>query len=203
VAPRQAAALSGRLNLQVWSPQRLISGVRVEEPGALPVANGDQVRFQARLEVPAHIYLLWVGSSGKVQPLYPWDPSKGFARPLPPAAAETAVDTPPAADRGWIVKGAGGLETALLLARPTPLPEGLDLAKEIGTLPATRLRHPQEVAWLEWSSGLIAPRCREAHFRDLDVDNDAAIDDSILKLMERLRRHFDLIQAVRFAHRGD
>jgi hypothetical protein len=202
-APRPAAALSGRLIVRVWSPKGHKRGVRVEEPGALPVANGEQVHFQARLEEPAYIYLLWVGGSGAVQPLYPWDPRKGFAGPLLPAAAETAVDTPPAADRGWTVKGAGGLETALLLARSTPLPEGLDLRKEIGTLPATRLRHPQEVAWLEWSSGLIAPRCREAHFRDLDLDQDRMIDDPILKLMERLRRHFDLIQAVRFAHRGD
>ena len=65
--------LSGDLTLKVWSPgtggKR---GLRVEEPGALPVRRGELVHLEARVNQPAYLYLLWLDSQGRVDPLYPW-----------------------------------------------------------------------------------------------------------------------------------
>ena len=49
-------------------------------------------------------------------------------------------------DEGLKMKGPGGLETALLLVRRTPLPPSVDLAASIGPLPPSPLRNELEVA---------------------------------------------------------
>jgi serine/threonine-protein kinase len=203
---RPAEALAGDLSVQVWSPteEGPKHGLRVDEPGALPVANGERVKLHAGLNQPAYLYLLWITSQGEVKPLYPWDPPKrGFAGTLPPPRLESEMDSPDKLAQGWRVKGPGGLETALLLARLTPLGAEVNLEKEMGRLPATRLRNHREVVWLELVPGQALARRSEVLHRDLDLDQAEDIDDPVLKLMERLRAHFDLIKAVRFAHQGD
>jgi hypothetical protein len=70
-------------------------------------------------------------------------------------------------------------------------------------LPPSPFHHPREVAWLEWGPGLNAPRQQEVIYRGLDLTESREIDEPVLKVMERLRPHFELIKAVRFAHEGD
>jgi serine/threonine-protein kinase len=203
---RPAEALAGDLSVQVWSPTEEGSkhGLRVEEPGALPVANDERVHLHARLNQAAYLYLLWITSQGEVKPLYPWDPPKlGFAGKLPSPQLQTEADSPAKLAQGWKVQGPGGLETALLLVRLTPLGAETDLEKVMGRLPATRLRNHREVVWLELVPGRAAARRTDVLNRDVNVDEADEIDDPVLKLMERLRPHFELIKAVRFAHLGD
>jgi hypothetical protein len=208
-APAPAApALTGELLVQVWSPEGKgrKQGRLVGEPETLPVFNGERVHLQARLNRPAYVYLLWVGSGGNVLPLYPWtQPRLGFASPRPEPVAEATVHCPARLDEGWPMKGASGLETALLLARETPLPPEFDLRAEIGTLPSARLSDAREVVWLESARDQPSVRRRGtgAGTRDLDLGGPQPLDDPILNLMERLRPHFDLLKAVRFAHQGD
>ena len=144
--------LSGDLTLKVWSPgtggKR---GLRVEEPGALPVRRGELVHLEVRVNQPAYLYLLWLDSQGRVDPLYPW--ARDFRTPSVADASRAHLDYPPEADQGLPVQGPSGLETSLLLARRTPLPATTDLAAVIGPLPPAPLRDPLEYAVRGFDSG--------------------------------------------------
>jgi serine/threonine protein kinase len=210
-APRAAGSgpvdpLSGDLSVRVWSPRGHgpKHGWRVEDSESLPVMNGEEVQLQVRLNRAAYVYLLWVTSEGTVLPLYPWKvPKLGFASPLPDPTPAAVVHCPAQLNGGWTVKGVSGLETALLLARDTPLPRDIALDREIGRLPAARRFNLREVVWLEYAQGRPVVRRLDPDHRDLDLDQPQRIDDPILNMMERLRPHFGLLKAVRFAHQGN
>ncbi len=205
-APGPVEPLSGELSVQVWSPkgQGPKQGWRVEDSESLPVMNGEEVHLQVRLNRAAYVYLLWVTSEGKVLPLYLWTtPKLGFASPLPDPTPATVVDCPAQLDGGWRVTGESGLETALLLASDTPLPRNVALDREIGRLPAARRFNLREVVWLEYAQGRPVAHRFDPNHRDLNLDEPQRIDDPLLKMMERLRPHFGLLKAVRFAHQGD
>lgn len=196
-----AGPLTGELIVRVWTDDPDGKrGLRVEEPGALPLLNGEMIHLHVRLDQPAHVYLIWIGGSGKVQPLYPWNPDTWDLPSEQTATRE--VHSPPELNRGYRMKGGSGLETALMLARATPLPADTDLAKLVA-LPAGKLRNPREVAWLEHGGNLTAARFVRAVHRDLDVEQSARIEEPVLELMERLRAHFELMKVVRFAHQGE
>ena len=102
------------------------------------------------------------------------------------------------------MKGAGGLETALLLVRRTPLAEGTNLAAQIGRLPASPLRSELEIAKRGGDEGQPLVALKVDMNRSID-DVTEKIDDPLLQLMERLKTQykFDVIKAVRFAYRGE
>jgi hypothetical protein len=193
--------LSGELTVRVWSPgtggKR---GWKVEDPGTLPVLPGERVHLEARLNRPAYAYLLWLDGQGQVASLYPWqDP--GF-KTRPAREAEATVHSPEELDKGWPMTGPPGLETALLLVRTTPLPPETDLAKLIGRLPPSRLRDPLEVAVLGFDPGQPAGAVKRSVHRSL-IPEAEEIDDPLLRVMEKLRKHFEVIRAVRFAYQGE
>jgi hypothetical protein len=197
-------ALAGDLILRVWSKagggKR---GLKVDQPGALPLFPGERVHIEAHLNQPAHVYLLWLDSQGKVIQLYPRDDGKYGSSPSGGSARET-VHSPGALDEGHRMSGPGGLETVLLLARRTPLPTGTDLAGLMGRLPPSPLRDVHEVAMRGFDEGQPTETLRVGLHRGIDEEADR-IDDPLLQLMERLRSQdqFDMIRAVRFAYRGD
>ena len=94
-----------------------------------------------------------------------------------------------------------GLETVLLLARLTPLPPDLNLADLIGQLPPAPLRNPGEFAGRGGDEGQPVDSLNLGENRGVEKEA-AAIDDPLLGLMQRLREHFEVIRAVRFAHQG-
>src|SRR5439155_4275988 len=102
--------------VRVWTPGEGSGkrGLRVDEPGALPVHNGDFVRLEARLNRDAFVYLLWLDSEGRVQPLYPWneDEIKFDLTALPPRPPPRATVLSPGGTRlkapGWEVEGKSG-----------------------------------------------------------------------------------------------
>jgi serine/threonine protein kinase len=197
------ALLDGDLILRVWSPDGGGKrGLKIDEAGALPVRNAEMVHLEARLDRPAFIYLLWFDSQGRPQPLYPWDPSRGFAGPLPREMPRLALHSPPELDRGWEVDGASGLETAVLLARRRPLSPEVDLAALVRTLPLVPYGDPRERQVWKVTPGLAAPRLVLAQHRGLKAAASKRLADPLVQLLERLRPHFDFIQAVRFAHEG-
>src|SRR5262249_20941923 len=145
--------LSGHLIVRLWAEDgRARQGRRVDEGGALPARHGDRVRLEARLNRAAHVYLLWLDGEGKGNPLYPWNDSR-LIRDLsarPPELRPQAVVHSPTGEsgvrEGWKLDKKSGLETVLLLARPTPLPPDVPLARLIGTPAPVPLRHPLELA---------------------------------------------------------
>jgi hypothetical protein len=194
--------LSGELTVRVWTPgEGGKRGLKVVDPGALPVEPGELVHLEARLNQPAYAYLLWLDGQGQVVSLYPWGDRK-FGD-LPAAfSAQAVVHSPPKLDKGWPMDGTAGLETALLLVRRTPLPRDADLAGLIGHLAPSPLREPQEVAELVFDVGQPAVKVNRSLHRSLGPEPEP-IDDPLLQLMERLRPHFEAIRAVRFAYRGE
>jgi hypothetical protein len=68
----------------------------------------------------------------------------------------------------------------------------------MGDLPPAPFHHPQEWALLRGEEGGGAVRAAGAH-RDPD-DEAGVIDHPVLRLMQRLREHFEVVRAVRFAH---
>jgi serine/threonine protein kinase len=196
------AALSGELILKVWTPgpggkRGLIVG---EDADALPVRKGELVHLEARLNQPAYVYLIWVDSQGQVDPLYPWN--RTFKVLPATVSPQTVLHSPPEESRGWPVQGTSGLETAMLLARWTPLPEGTNLTDVVGKLSPSPLRDPQEVAVRGFDSGQPTGTINRVQKRKVGAQAQL-IDEPLLQLMDRLRPHFDMIRAVRFAYQCD
>jgi hypothetical protein len=198
------AALTGELVVRVWTPDgKGKQGWSVREPRSLPVLAGEIVRLEARLNQPAYVYLLWLDSKGQVESLYPWN-DRHFGQRPPAETKQERVHTPTALDEGLPMRGPGGLETALLLIRRTPLPADTDLAALAGQLPATPLRDLREVAVRGFNEGQPTESLEIEQHRGLG-EQAVRIDDALLKLMERLRRQgqFDVIKTVRFAYQGE
>jgi hypothetical protein len=98
--------------------------------------------------------------------------------------------------------GPAGLETALLLVRQTPLPADVKLADLIGHLPPAPLRDTQEYAVRGFDPGQSIGAVNRGLHRGLGDDAER-IDDPLLQVMEKLRPHFEVVRAVRFAYRGE
>jgi hypothetical protein len=206
ISPSESAAtkLTGELTVRVWSKKGgNKSGLRVEEPGALPLLAGEQVHVEARLNQPAHAYLVWVDGTGRVSVLYPRDDGKFGSEP-PPYRARQTFDSPSAIDEGHTMTGPGGLETVLLLVRRTPLPSDTDVAALVGPLPAAPLNHSREVTLHGFDEGKPIDTL-QMHLNRGIAEEAQKIDDPLLRLIDRLetKHHFELIKAVRFAYRGE
>jgi hypothetical protein len=203
-APNTATAnFSGELTVWAEAAAGAGSGWRkIDEPGVLPVHRGDRVRVRATVTQPAHVYLVWLDSQGQVFPLYPWNDDKvvrSLADPPPPRPPQTEVHSPRTAAKGWLLDNHAGLETILLLARREPLPAGVSWADAIGTLGPTPSGHPREFGIRGFDPGRPVDFLNEGQFRGIEVEAQQR-DQELMQLISRLRRHFDMIRAVRFAH---
>ncbi len=198
-------SLTGELTVRVWSPKGGGKrGLKVDEPGALPLLPGEQVHVEAQLNKPAYSYLLWLDGQGHASLLYPRDDGKFGSRPSSGGSARETVHSPEARDEGHSMQGAGGLETVLLMVRRTPLPTGMDLAGLIGPLPPSPFQDELEVAVRGFDEGQPLETLRVDIHRGIGEESKK-IDDPLLQLMERLRsqNQFEVIKAVRFAYRGE
>jgi len=91
--------------------------LRLDQAGALPLKAGDRIRIEARLDRPAYLYLFWIGSDGKVGPIYPWTENKWVQRPAQEQKAKSVI-LPAKTDQAWEVPaGSPGIEILVLLAR--------------------------------------------------------------------------------------
>jgi len=204
--------LRGELSVRVWSEtdpgkQGLTIG---KDEDALPVCNREQLRVEAALNQPAHVYLLWLDSEGVVTPLYPWNPGHrieqkilGFAPVLAPRDfVASPGDRPDGITMGWRVGGKTGLDTILLLARREPLPPSVNLATLLTRTPIARMRHPREYVVRGADENRPVEEVSVGQYRGPEAEA-GAIDEPLLHLLRALREHFPLIRAVRFAHRGN
>jgi hypothetical protein len=196
--------LTGELTARVWTPGG--EGKRgwkigLETPQSLPVRNGELIHIEATLNQPAYVYLLWLDGQGKITPLYPWI-DQDFSKLPAEASMASELHDPPQRDKGWPVEGPSGLETILMLARLMPLPPGTDLTAVIGTLPPAPLRDPFEVAVRGFDVGQAVDTIDLGSHRG-PAKAARQIDEPLLQLLERLRPHFEVIRAVRFAYSGN
>jgi hypothetical protein len=164
-------------------------GLRLHQPGAVPVKAGDEVRDEARVNRLAYLYLFWIGSDGKVAPLYPWKGHDWSQRP----EHETKVDRielPEVIDETMpLPPSAPGLETLVLLAREDrPLPRGADgtLEHDLAGPQTTRLPDGMRTAvWLE--NGREFDLDDQGNERSAPGPKTRRSDDPVLRIRELLR----------------
>jgi hypothetical protein len=197
--------LSGDLTVRIWTKDGVGKrGWKVEEPGALPVRNGEWVHLHATLNQPAYVYLLWIDSQGAVTPLYPWhlgaDLKDDLTVPPPSRPPVAEVHSPSALTQGWEMDGTSGLDTIVLLARRSPWPAGQPLAGLVGNLKPAPLGHEGEVAVRGFDEGQPTDLLDLGQHR-APKQVAAEIDEPVLQLLARLRGEFPMARAVRFAHK--
>jgi hypothetical protein len=203
----QTPALDAELTVRITSADRRKEQVAIDESGALPVRAGDRMVLELWLSQPAYCYLLWLDSQGRVVPLYPWnidDMEVTDANASPPVSRKGVqiVASPLTIGKGWQFGNSRGLETVLLLARRTPLPAEVKLGELLGGLPLTPMRGPEEVASLRFDQGQANPTTLLAQNRGSEAEA-REVDAPLLQRLARLREHFEIVRALRFAHEGE
>jgi len=152
-----------------------------------------------------YAYLLWIDGQGVVFPVYPWQPGNWESRP-PQESAQSRIALPAEVDRGWPMTGPAGMETIVLLARESPLPEETDLRQLLGEVKPTSypIQHPQAI--VEFDDGRVvtevADRDRAPQFFDTQQIDDPVLQTQQL-VAQKLRDHFTVIRALSFANRGE
>jgi hypothetical protein len=193
------AGVGGKLSVLVRPPDRKQEPVAVESPGALPALTGGAMYLEAQLDKPAFVYLIWIDAAGKIKPLYPWNNETievtDFSQPPPVRRATNRVFSP-MLGHDWTLDGPPGTETVLFLVRTTAIPEDVDLAELFATLPPPPPPTlPEELTtYKAYGGGKSVLIMR--HNATSDTNDDEPLKVLLLDLAE----HFDLIQAVRFAH---
>ena len=115
-----------------------------QQPQRPPLAGrAIEVRVQAELNRPAYVYLVWIDSRGQALPVYPWTKGRWSDRP----ARQFPVERLHCRTRRTSVlehaTGHTGMETLVLLAGETPLPEDIDLPRLFAGLSAQPVEDPQ------------------------------------------------------------
>jgi len=203
--PTKEEPLTGKMDVRIWSnPPDRKRGLLIgrERNGAVPVCEDEMVMVEVSLNKPAYLYLLWIDAKGSVTPLYPWNTDKIEISSIKVAPSHQVprqqLRNPPTDGKGWVIDDIKGLDTILLLANPTPLPEKVVLADLLGSLPAAPLCNLNEVSVRAFDRGKPVESLR------LDIERvkqeAQRIDDQLLALVERLKDRFEVIRAVQFAH---
>jgi hypothetical protein len=169
----------------------------------VPLKARDRFRIEARLNRPAYLYVLWLGSDGKVSPIYPWAPGHWERRPAPEAKIDR-LELPTQADKAWeIPPGEPGLEAVVLLAREqSPLPRDLDLAKLLGGSPAPARLTFDTAVWIENGREVIL----DQQGRAAPSPKARKSNDPVLRMRRRLQETVqplgDYNQAILFPNQG-
>jgi serine/threonine protein kinase len=206
--PREMTVLTGSLRARVWSADGMRAGaVLGVDPAAVPVREGDMVRIEADFSEPAHAYVVWLAADGGVIPLYPWSPGDELVTeklyPAPRIPPAVSIATPSSPGKGWTCDDSDGLETILVLASRDPIPATLDLGTVLTGLPRNRYVSARENTIQAFREGKLLsekPSNWAPGPRGIKGKGAGSLDDALLTAVQRLTPHFELIQAVRFAH---
>jgi len=217
-APREL--LKGRINLLVLkSKDGTRRRLRLQDPGAVPLRAQDEFRIEARLDRPAYLYLFWIGSEGKVAPLYPWKEHDWSRRPAEERKV-TGAELPEIVDQILEIPASPpGLETLVLLARedsPLPRADEAKLAEGLSGVPIPLPVATNKAVWIEDGEEVVFDPTGGAK-RDPGGD-DAALtrgipspearksDDPVLRIRallgERVKPLGSYSQAVLFPNQG-
>jgi hypothetical protein len=199
-----AAPLHGSIHLRIDDPRNpRRRNLRLDQPEAVPLKARDQFRIEARLNRKAYLYIFWLGSDGKVAPIYPWAEGHWERRPAQEAQIDR-LDLPPPPDKAWqIPPGEPGLETVVLLAREqSPLPRDVDLAKLLSGSPAPPRVSLDTAVWIENGREVIL----DQQDRAAPSSKTRQSNDPVLRLRRRLQEQVqplgEFSQAILFPNHG-
>jgi predicted Ser/Thr protein kinase len=211
--------MTGRIDLLVVkSKDGTRRRLRLEDRGSVPVRADDEIRIEARLDRPAYLYLFWVGSEGKVAPLYPWTDHDWSTRPAQERKVK-GVDVPEIVDAILTIPpGSPGIETLALLARQdSPLPRdaearlaqvlaGSPVAMPPGMSQAIWLEDGQEVVFRPADGSTSGPRGEDNLSRGIPSPKSRPSDDPVLRIRamlgSKLQPFGTYSQAVLFPNSG-
>jgi hypothetical protein len=198
----RAAPLKGWIDVRVWKSKD-DAPLRLHQPGALPLRAGDHLRVEAELTRPAYLYVVWLETTGKAVPKYPWRGNDWGDRPADEAPRDRLA-LPEAEGQAAPLGGSpSGVESILLLAREDPLPAGEDerLAAVFAGLPPQQGRQaPRLAAWFENGE---AVEDRGAPHLDKASDVGDMVLRTQLLLRDKLRPLFGCTRAVCYGFQGD
>lgn len=192
---------AGNIDVLVWNeqvPNRV--GLGLHEAGVLPLRPKDQVRVTARVDRPAYLYIVWIDSEGVPLPIYPWDAGDWDSRPDREAPVDS-VDLPADLGGGWEIHGQPGMESLLLLARDTPLPESVSLQSLL-----------EEQGTQKWQTGESLVEFENGELVTFEQDQTRGpksfavtdLNDPVMtlqrKIRDKLRPHFEYVRTISFAN---
>jgi tRNA A-37 threonylcarbamoyl transferase component Bud32 len=198
-------AYQGYVDVLVWTKAGgAARHMRLSDDGALPLHVGDQVRVEAKVTPEAYLYLFWIDTEGQVAPVYPWDARKGWGSRPAKESPHGELGLPENVVKGYTINGdKEGMETLLLLARPSPLPADDNEVRGWfeGIKPQRPVQNPLSAVWFE--NGKVVQddaRRKRQWFEESDID------DPVLRMQELLRGklqgHAAFTTAVSFARQG-
>jgi hypothetical protein len=196
----------GWIDVRVWEPENPHRrDVRLNEEGTLPLRATDRVRVEAQVDRPAYLYVILIDTVGKVQGVYPWEPNRWDRRQAerPRASLRLPEQRTPAGKEAWwpVEPGPPGMDTLMLLVRPTPLPPEVALDQLLAAVPPQRWQDPRAAVWFE--NGAVVRHEVERGFALFDPQR---IDDPVLQtqvaLQDRLQPYFAYTRAVSYANQG-
>jgi serine/threonine protein kinase len=194
----------GYINAEVWAKAgEQVTRMHLTDPGALPLRVKDQIRAEAEVTPAAYLYLFWIDTEGKADPVYPWEPGKWGTRPAE-EQPRSHLELPKQLTKGWTITGAKeGMETLILLARPTPWELSDDAIQQLlAGLPVQRpVQDPRSAVWFE--NGAVVKqdaRRQRAHFVEENINDPVLHLQELLR--EKLQPHGTFTTAVSFARQG-
>jgi predicted Ser/Thr protein kinase len=217
--PIVAEPMKGRIDLLVVaSKDGTRRRLRLNDPGAVPLRAGDEVRIEAGLDRPAYLYLFWLGSEGKLAPLYPWKDHDWSTRPAEEKKV-TTVEVPEVADDVLTMpRSPSGMETLVLLAREdSPLPPEHEamLAEGLAGSPVLMPPGMRAAIWLEDGQEVVfgpthgprgGERGEEPLTRGIPSPQTRKSDDPVLRIRaiveNKLQPLGSYSQAVLFPNEG-
>jgi serine/threonine protein kinase len=199
--PFQGAPFKGWIDISVsepHNPRRQFLPLR--EPAARPLKVGDEIRIQAELNRPGYLYVLWIDTTGRVLPVYPWIEGDWHRWPAQEQPRHKLSLPEKTGEIYPMLPGAPGMETLVLLVRDTPWPREQDLAALLGPLEPQPMIDPQAMAWFENGALIRDERDRAPHLQGRVSSN--VLLRTQQRLQEKLRRHFSYQRAVSFTNQG-
>jgi serine/threonine protein kinase len=174
--------------------------VRLSDPGALPIGAGDKFCIVAELNRTAYVYILWIRANGEVEPAYPWTPGEWEPRPHVEKPINHLRRPEKVDEKFRMPLGTPGMETLVLLARETVLPQVVDVRRELGEVPPQKEQNFEAIVWFE-NGTIVKDEPGRGALSFIIKD-----DDPLLALQEQIRtrlgKWFSYTRAVSFAYRG-
>jgi hypothetical protein len=200
-----APPLDGKLNVLVRPPDRTVEPISVREPGALPVKSDGAMYLDVQLNQPAYVYLVWIDSAGKIQPLYPWNNELLEITDVdqtPPERRPVKLIFSPLLGKSWSFHDRKGAETVLLLARRTPLPKHVKISLLLKGPAPSQIRQATDVVSIKLHSGATRDSgVAQANAKTEHVAAAMPIDGTSLSdFLHALSEQFDFVEAIQFAH---
>jgi hypothetical protein len=214
-----AQPFKGPIDILVWKSGKKDEGSkRLHEPGVLPLKspknendkNADGLRIEVELNRPGYMYVVWLDSSGKVTPVYPWIDQKWNQMPAEQQKRDSL--SWPENTNGQPVfmdPGPSGIESLILLVRDEPWPADKDIAALFAGLPRPKPAAKNEpiraAAWFE--NGKLITKEKEQDRGAINEKRILEIDDPLLHLQDLLRTtlksDFPYSRAVCFSVQGE